>query len=192
MNMDILKFCLCGMLLLFPVIGCTEQAENSTMQKTSASSKQEMASVGRKTTILQSGDVLVLSENINGKPSASYISTRPANKEIVANRIIQILEGTRANKSFLEFAKSGLPENRVLKKANFTLPLTDQDFSREVKSRIFLSQALSGAPTCTICRGYLHVNSITTDHIERKREGGTGSPENGQLAHPYCNSTYKH
>lgn len=66
-----------------------------------------------------------------------------------------------------------------------------QDFSREAKSRVFLSQALSGAPTCAICGGYLHVNSITTDHIERKREGGTGNSENGQLAHPYRNSTYK-
>lgn len=67
-----------------------------------------------------------------------------------------------------------------------------QDFSKEVKSRVFLSQALSGAPTCAICGGYLHMNSITTDHIERKREGGTGSVNNAQLAHPYCNSTYKH
>jgi hypothetical protein len=69
---------------------------------------------------------------------------------------------------------------------------SSQDFSREAKSRVFLSQALSGAPTCAICGGYLHVNSITTDHIERKSEGGAGSVENGQLAHPYCNSTYKH
>lgn len=69
---------------------------------------------------------------------------------------------------------------------------SSQDFSREVKSRVFLSQALSGAPTCAICGGYLHVNSITTDHIERKRDGGTASVNNGQLAHPYCNSTYKH
>lgn len=67
-----------------------------------------------------------------------------------------------------------------------------QDFSKEVKSRVFLSQALSGAPTCAICGGYLHMHSITTDHIERKREGGTGSVKNAQLAHPYCNSTYKH
>ena len=68
---------------------------------------------------------------------------------------------------------------------------SNQDFSREVKSPVFLSQALSGAPKCAICGGYLHVNSITTDHIERKRDGGTGSWENGQLTHPYCNTTYK-
>lgn len=66
-----------------------------------------------------------------------------------------------------------------------------QDFSREVKSRVFLTQALAGAPKCAICGGYLHVNSTTIDHVERKREGGAGSAENAQLAHPYCNSTYK-
>lgn len=69
---------------------------------------------------------------------------------------------------------------------------SNQDFSREVKSRVFLTQALAGAPKCAICGGYLHVNSTTVDHIERKREGGVGDVENGQLAHPYCNSTYKH
>lgn len=68
---------------------------------------------------------------------------------------------------------------------------SSQDFSKEIKSRVFLTQALSGAPTCAICGGYLHMNSITTDHIERKRDGGSGNVENGQLAHPYCNSTYK-
>jgi len=67
-----------------------------------------------------------------------------------------------------------------------------QDFSKEIKSRVFLKQALSGAPKCAICSGYLHVSSTTIDHIERKREGGTGNLENAQLAHPYCNTTYKH
>ncbi|MBI4938065.1 MAG: HNH endonuclease [Nitrosomonadales bacterium] len=48
------------------------------------------------------------------------------------------------------------------------------------------------APVCAICGGYLHVNSITTGHIERKLDGGSSNVINGQLAHPYCNSTYKH
>ncbi|MDP2761280.1 MAG: DUF262 domain-containing protein [Sideroxyarcus sp.] len=67
-----------------------------------------------------------------------------------------------------------------------------QDFTREVKSRAYISKALEGVPRCAICGGFLHVNSITTDHVERKRTGGAGSNENAQLAHPYCNSTYKH
>ncbi|WP_445083100.1 HNH endonuclease [Candidatus Nitrotoga sp. BS] len=42
-----------------------------------------------------------------------------------------------------------------------------------------------------MCGGYLHMNSNTTDHIERNRDGGSGNVENGQLTHSYCNSTYK-
>lgn len=65
------------------------------------------------------------------------------------------------------------------------------EFTRAVKSRAFLTKALIGAIRCSICGGYLHTNSTTFDHIERKREGGSASAENAQLTHPYCNSTYK-
>lgn len=66
-----------------------------------------------------------------------------------------------------------------------------QDFSRAVKSKVFLTEALSSAPKCSICGGYLHVNSITIDHVNRKQDGGMGNLENAQLAHPYCNSSFK-
>lgn len=66
-----------------------------------------------------------------------------------------------------------------------------KDFSREKKSEIFMKQALENAIKCRICNGLLHKNSITIDHIERREDGGLGSVSNGQLAHPYCNSTYK-
>lgn len=68
---------------------------------------------------------------------------------------------------------------------------SEQDFSRAVKSKLFITEALAGAPKCSICSGYLHVNSITVDHANRKQDGGMGNLENAQLAHPYCNSTYK-
>lgn len=69
--------------------------------------------------------------------------------------------------------------------------ITSTDFSRERKSEIFLKHAIETAVRCAICDGLLHRNSITIDHIERKEDGGLGAPDNGQLAHPYCNSTYK-
>ncbi len=69
--------------------------------------------------------------------------------------------------------------------------ISSQDFSRAVKSKLFLTEALAGTPKCAICGGYLHVNSITVDHANRKQDGGKGNVENAQLAHPYCNSTYK-
>lgn len=65
------------------------------------------------------------------------------------------------------------------------------DFNQNTKSEVFLNSALSEAAKCEICKGYIHTNSITIDHIDRKEDGGIGVAENGQIAHPYCNSTYK-
>lgn len=69
--------------------------------------------------------------------------------------------------------------------------ITNPNFSRERKSEVFMKTALDSAVKCAICNGLLHKNSITIDHLERKRSGGLGTVENGQLAHPYCNTTYK-
>ncbi|MDE1492640.1 GmrSD restriction endonuclease domain-containing protein [Xenorhabdus bovienii] len=66
-----------------------------------------------------------------------------------------------------------------------------KNFSREDKSSIYLNSALPSAPVCRICKGYIHTNSISIDHINRKRDGGDGKKENGQISHPYCNSGYK-
>jgi hypothetical protein len=69
--------------------------------------------------------------------------------------------------------------------------VSSRDFSRNRKSQIFFESVFEGAARCSICNGLLHTNSITIDHIERKEDGGLGSVDNGQLSHPYCNSTYK-
>ncbi|MDO8342670.1 MAG: DUF262 domain-containing protein [Cellvibrio sp.] len=66
-----------------------------------------------------------------------------------------------------------------------------KNFTKEKKSEIFIRQAIDSAVRCSICGGFLHRNSITIDHIQRKAEGGLGLVDNGQLAHPYCNTTYK-
>lgn len=68
---------------------------------------------------------------------------------------------------------------------------TSVNFSSENKSAIFIKQAIENAPRCAICGGLLHMNSISIDHILRKRDGGTGSVDNGQLTHPYCNTGVK-
>jgi hypothetical protein len=68
---------------------------------------------------------------------------------------------------------------------------TTTTFSSNSKSEVFLRDAVQNAPKCKICQGLVHLKSITIDHIQRKADGGLGSPENGQLSHPYCNSTYK-
>ena len=69
--------------------------------------------------------------------------------------------------------------------------VTSEEFTKERKSAVYIKEALLSAPKCKICGGYIHVNSITVDHKKRKEDGGLGSVENGQIAHPYCNTTFK-
>lgn len=64
-------------------------------------------------------------------------------------------------------------------------------FDSEAKSTIFLRDVIRSAPKCGICDGFLHKNSISIDHIERRQDGGSSSSDNGQMAHPYCNTGYK-
>jgi hypothetical protein len=73
----------------------------------------------------------------------------------------------------------------------FAFETKHKDFSRENKSEAFLREALKNPLRCNICNGLIHVNSITIDHIMRKEDGGFGVVDNAQLAHPYCNTTFK-
>ncbi len=66
-----------------------------------------------------------------------------------------------------------------------------RDFTSETKSAAFLREALKAPMRCQICQGLMHFNSISTDHIIRKQDGGLGIVDNAQLSHPYCNTTYK-
>ncbi len=69
--------------------------------------------------------------------------------------------------------------------------VTRKYFTTDVKSSTFLAEAVANLLHCKICNGYMHRNSLTFDHVQDKRAGGTGDPSNAQIAHPYCNSTYK-
>jgi hypothetical protein len=66
-----------------------------------------------------------------------------------------------------------------------------RNFSAETKNSIVLKEAIQAAPKCGICGARLYLRFITVDHKVRKEDGGDGAPDNGQLAHPYCNSGYK-
>ncbi|MGW0996547.1 GmrSD restriction endonuclease domain-containing protein [Streptomyces sp. NPDC002523] len=66
-----------------------------------------------------------------------------------------------------------------------------RNFSAETKNSLVLKEAIQSAPRCGICEARLYLRFITVDHKIRKEDGGDGAPENGQLAHPYCNSGYK-
>jgi Protein of unknown function DUF262/HNH endonuclease len=65
-------------------------------------------------------------------------------------------------------------------------------FTDDVKSRVFIENALKGAVRCSVCNGYLDpAKSVSYDHIEPVREGGVGEAENCALTHPYCNQSIK-
>jgi hypothetical protein len=93
-----------------------------------------------------------------------------------------ILESLRADGNFAFLVTPGsVPEKTTKRKR----------FNTDAISQTFLKEALGSPIRCKICHGLIHVKSITIDHIQRIREGGVGSIENAQLAHPYCNSTFK-
>ena len=66
-----------------------------------------------------------------------------------------------------------------------------RNFSKDTKNTIYLRAALTNELTCGICHARIRAKTITMDHKDRKVDGGTGSPDNGQIAHPYCNHGYK-
>jgi Protein of unknown function DUF262/HNH endonuclease len=66
-----------------------------------------------------------------------------------------------------------------------------RNFSTETKSAAYLGEALAKELRCAICKARLHFKSISVDHVVRKDDGGPGTPDNAQLAHPYCNTGYK-
>ena len=85
-----------------------------------------------------------------------------------------------------KFGYLTLSREEVIPDSDVTKEFTDQ-----VKSEIFITEALSSSIRCKICGGFIHRNSISIDHIKRKEDGGVGTRDNGQITHPYCNTTYK-
>ena len=112
----------------------------------------------------------------------------------IAEYYIFVLERLNDGKDGKEIQKELLATPKYQRlKLGFSneIDVTTADFNTGNKSEVFIRQALQGAPRCAICGGYLHLHSISIDHIQRKREGGTGSADNGQLTHLYCNTGVK-
>ncbi|MBF0305441.1 MAG: HNH endonuclease [Alphaproteobacteria bacterium] len=68
---------------------------------------------------------------------------------------------------------------------------TDKAFSSNAKTAAFVAELSQNGVRCGICGALLHRNSMQTDHIVRKADGGGAHAANAQVAHPYCNSTFK-
>ncbi|MGL4758941.1 MAG: HNH endonuclease [Patescibacteria group bacterium] len=74
---------------------------------------------------------------------------------------------------------------------NQKISQSKKDFNTNNKSEIYIKDTLPNAPRCKICNGFVHKNSISIDHKQRRQDGGLANIDNGQLTHPYCNTGYK-
>lgn len=83
------------------------------------------------------------------------------------------------------------PEFSFLQPAEKESHHSAKDFNSDAKSAVFLRDALKDPLRCKICGGLIHRNAISIDHIQRRSECGRGAADNGQLTHPYCNTTIK-
>jgi hypothetical protein len=130
------------------------------------------------------------------------------NKSVIGMLIVNLSKGQRVSKmkDLLEFLVHQLktpggtvPIEDAIGKLGLTGRIVDvraittsPDISDDTKAAVYLRDALPNMLHCPICGGVLDPNkSVTYDHIERKRTGGTGDLTNVQMAHPYCNSAYK-
>jgi hypothetical protein len=108
----------------------------------------------------------------------------------------QALEGLWARKNDQQIIEGMASDNRFrffATPAPIRTPATSskRSFSTSTKSAVFVADLVKNGARCGVCQGLLHRNSIQTDHITRKADGGGAHIQNGQLTHPYCNSTYK-
>jgi len=105
--------------------------------------------------------------------------------------ILKLLKDDKSEAAIIETLGSNKDYDFLTFKADLGFLSSGTSFNSETKSAVFIRDALKAPVRCSICSGLMHVKSITVDHKERKRSGGKGTVENGQLSHPYCNSTVK-
>lgn len=107
--------------------------------------------------------------------------------------LLFLVESFSAGKSETEIIKdmSDSPDFSFLQPAEKMSQKSGKDFNSDAKSAVFLRDALKEPLRCAICGGLVHRNAISIDHINRRADGGSGSADNGQVTHPYCNTTIK-
>ena len=110
-------------------------------------------------------------------------------KDFYVECINNLIAGKNIDETVMEVIK--IKKFDYLKVDTTKKDITSPEFTSDRKSAVFIREALNSAVKCNVCNGLIHLNSITIDHITRKEDGGVGSIDNGQLAHPYCNSTIK-
>lgn len=125
------------------------------------------------------------------KSQGAGARSRPALEEFMSRALEGLWEG-RSDSEIIE---------RMATDARFRFftspaPIRESEngkraFSTSTKSAAFVSELVNSGTRCGVCGGLMHRNSMTTDHIERKIDGGGAHFANAQITHPYCNTTYK-
>ncbi|HEY4360675.1 MAG TPA: DUF262 domain-containing protein [Bryobacteraceae bacterium] len=129
-----------------------------------------------------------------------------ANKSVLGMLIVNLSKGQRVSRmrDLIEFLVLELRSREVtIEEAISVLGQTGRivdvrtvqasaDITDDTKTAVFFRDAIKNALQCPICGGAMEPKkSVSFDHVERIREGGSGDIENVQMAHPYCNTGYK-
>jgi hypothetical protein len=102
--------------------------------------------------------------------------------------LVDNLQGDRTSKVEDVIASLGI-RGRIL---DANALQTSPHISDDTKSMVYVREAVTRALRCPVCGGMLDPSkSVSYDHIEPRRKGGSGDHTNVQLAHPYCNTGYK-
>lgn len=99
-----------------------------------------------------------------------------------------VTEATHSNRLEVEsvISKLGMKGRILDVKAIQTTP----NVKDETKSALLIRASIQHAPICPICLGKLEPNkSVSYDHIQDKKNAGTGDIDNIQMCHPYCNNS---
>ncbi len=129
------------------------------------------------------------------------------NKSLIGLIVVNLSKRQRVSKvrDLLELLVNTLQDDKTLKVEDVIASLgirgrildanaiqAAPHISDDTKSMVYVRQAVTSALRCPVCGGILDPSkSVSYDHIEPRRKGGSGDHTNVQLAHPYCNTGYK-
>ena len=101
----------------------------------------------------------------------------------------QICKGSTEGQVESALAKSD--KYQTLVKERPVLSRKAKAFSQDAKNVKLLSDVLDRSFICNLCKARIDKKAMQLDHIDDKSLGGVADLDNGQWAHPFCNSTYK-
>ena len=97
----------------------------------------------------------------------------------------EILQSLMAEERFSYLKQAEVPTPRAEEQTGRRSP------SRQSRSAAFIAAAMQQPLRCEICNAPVHSNSVTFDHIARRRESGGNHSSNLRPTHPYCNSGFR-